>query len=142
MTTPTIPILTIGYKRTVGLNAIPPVFEGTPYVITAFFDIVETPEPYNYSPHNLAVALRALHPRPRALVVGHAVSVSLVDEIERVWGEYVEEALKSETDDWRRSVVVSLPRTHAVDPSLGPPKVDGAWAKEMMGQLDAVFRSG
>jgi hypothetical protein len=61
-----------------------------PYHLSGILDTV-SPPPYNFTPENLALALRVLHPRPRAIIVGEAISASDSAGAVRVWKEYVAE---------------------------------------------------
>lgn len=106
-------MVVIGWGRKVGVTFVPKVFSDhkTPYTMTSMVDFVETPEQYRYSPQNLGVVLHNLHPRPRALVVGIAVSPSLTDEITAVWNEYVDTVLKqefAENNEWKKNICVHV----------------------------------
>ncbi|UPL01793.1 hypothetical protein LCI18_012727 [Fusarium solani-melongenae] len=103
-----IPLVVIGWGRENGIVFMPKIFsdQNSPYVMTAMVDFVETFEPYRYSPQNLGAILHNIHPRPRALVIGIAVSPSLVDEITAIWNEYVDIVLKKEfkeNDEWKKN---------------------------------------
>lgn len=108
-----IPLVVIGWGRKVGVTLPPKVLSDykTPYTMTAMVDFVETLEQYRYSPKNFGVVLHNLHPGPRALVVGIAVSPSLTDEITAVWNEYVDTVLKqefAENDEWKKNTCVHV----------------------------------
>ncbi|KAL1615841.1 hypothetical protein SLS56_011663 [Neofusicoccum ribis] len=140
-----IPLVVIGYARKIAEIFMPPLYEDTPYVMIACMDLAETKKPYQYTPHNLAVVLHNLFPRPKALVVGIAVDPSFMEEMDNVWQEYVESVLKKETDgdSWKSNAIVHLSKTHYVDPKVvGKPPKDIGWEAEMFRQLDAVFRPG
>lgn len=99
-----IPIVVIGVTRETALQ-ISDFFTGTSYQLAAILDLTESPKPYQYSPHNLGVTLHTLVPRPKVLVTGTAITPEIVAEIETVWKEYYETALRGEKSRW---VVVSL----------------------------------
>ncbi|KAK5166588.1 uncharacterized protein LTR77_008131 [Saxophila tyrrhenica] len=111
---PAIPVVTVGVHRST-VVATSSIFAGTPFSQTAIMDLKESPEQYRYSAHNLGVVLHALHPRPQVLVTGTAVG-ELVDEVERVWDEYVEGVLKVEGVE--KAAYVPLSDFHSSD---GPP---------------------
>ncbi|KAK1724520.1 uncharacterized protein BDZ83DRAFT_622935 [Colletotrichum acutatum] len=70
-----IPVVVIGLEHRRGISVIPPIFGNTLYYVASCMDLTEVEE-YRYSPHNLAVILHNLHPRPRALLIGIAVDPS------------------------------------------------------------------
>lgn len=92
-----IPVVLIGVTRHTALFA-QNAFVGTSYRVAAVLDSTESPKPYQYSVANLGVVLHALHPRPRVLVTGTAVGGEMLEEIDGVWREYVEGALREEAD--------------------------------------------
>ena len=49
------------------------------------------PPPYKFTASNLALALRVLHPRPRALLVGKAISNDDSAIAVKAWKEFVGE---------------------------------------------------
>lgn len=111
----TIPILSIGIHRLPTINsafaptdsANPP----SPYRVVAFldFDTTTTPPAYQYSAHNLAVLLHNLHPRPQALLTGTAVPfvrADILEEVRRVWDEYVRDSGENEGE--RRMVYIAV----------------------------------
>ncbi|KAL4958083.1 hypothetical protein BDW69DRAFT_126937 [Aspergillus filifer] len=147
-----IPIVFFGYKRFVAIKFMPPLFSGTPYVMTSSLDQVSSREEFRYTPHNLGVVLETLHPRPRALIIGIAIDPKFCEEMRVVWESYVENVLNVEDRDgymaagkktgWEgKSAFVPLPYTHFVDPTknMRPPANFG-WEDEMFRQLDGVFR--
>lgn len=88
-TQPAIHAVAIGINRSVAETTVE-LFRGTPYVVAAVLDKAESPEALQYSPHNLAVVLNALYPRPRILVTGTAVPDDMLPAVEEAWSEYVE----------------------------------------------------
>ncbi|KAB8275417.1 hypothetical protein BDV30DRAFT_207861 [Aspergillus minisclerotigenes] len=138
-----IHVVSVGYGRPNGVKFLPPLFEGTPYRMVSFLDLVSSREPFRYSAHNMGVVLETLHPRPKAFVVGIAIDPSYCDEMEKVWNSYVENVLKpeSENGEWEKNAFVPLPRTHFVDPKqVTRPPANFGWEAEMFRQLDSVFR--
>jgi len=83
-----ISIFAVGQSR-VNAEAISGIFKH-PYHLSGILDAVSAP-PYNFTPENLALALRVLHPRPRAIIVGEAISASDSAAAVKVWKEYVVE---------------------------------------------------
>jgi hypothetical protein len=86
--TPKIPIFAVGRSR-VNAEAISGIFQ-TPYSLAGVLDTVSAP-PYNFTASNLALALRVLHPRPRAIIVGEAISSDDSAIAVKVWKEFVDE---------------------------------------------------
>ena len=84
---PSILIVAIGVTRKTAVQTTK-ILEGTPYKVVGVLDQTESPEAYQYSPHNLGTLLHTLHPRPQALVAGTAV-FRLVPEIQATWNDYV-----------------------------------------------------
>ena len=105
-----VPLVVIGYGRKNGVKFMPELFEKTPYTMTAFLGLVETKNPYLYTPYNLATVLHNLYPRPRALIIGIAIDRSYLAEMENAWSEYVQDVLKEELDDfeYKRNVFVPV----------------------------------
>jgi hypothetical protein len=83
-----IPIFAVGQSR-VNAEAISGIFQ-PPYYLAGVLDTISLP-PYNFTPSNLALALRVLHPRPRAIIVGEAISSEESADALKVWKEFVEE---------------------------------------------------
>jgi hypothetical protein len=83
-----IPIFAVGQSR-VNAEAIAGIFQ-SPYYLAGILDTVST-APYNFTPSNLALALRVLHPRPRAIIVGEAISSEDSANAVKTWKEFVEE---------------------------------------------------
>ncbi|GKZ34767.1 hypothetical protein AbraIFM66950_005123 [Aspergillus brasiliensis] len=113
---------------------MPPLFEGTPYRMVSFLDLVSSREPFRYSAHNMGVVLETLHLRPKAFVVGIAIDPSLCEEMEEVWKSYVENVLNPESEhgEWEKNAFVPLPRTHYVDPTqVTRPPANFGWEAEM-----------
>jgi hypothetical protein len=82
----TISIFAVGQSRA-NAEAISGIFTH-PCHLSGILDTI-SPHPYNFAPENLALALRVLHPRPRAIIVGEAISASDSADAVRVWKEYV-----------------------------------------------------
>ncbi|KAF2163005.1 hypothetical protein M409DRAFT_57688 [Zasmidium cellare ATCC 36951] len=140
----TIPVVVIGYARSNGIKTMPRTFENTPYTMTAFLDVQDSPSHLQFTKHNLEVVLNSLHPRPRALIIGPAIHPSIAGDMSEVWESYVQRALRGEGEDdsWKKSAFVSLPDFHYIDPKTvkgSPP--DAGWYAEMFRQLEAAFAS-
>ncbi|KAF2719984.1 hypothetical protein K431DRAFT_304653 [Polychaeton citri CBS 116435] len=145
-----IPVVLIGVTRptAVGVSKLLDAHNATepsarPYRLAAALDMSDTEQRYRYTPHNLGTALRALWPRPQALVTGTAIPDAIVHQIREVWEPYVEGVIRKEVGDEAsldatdgKVVWVQLGRTHGGD---GPPP-PGA-VEEMLKRLDECFRS-
>ena len=70
-------------------EAISGIFQ-TPYYLAGVLDTVSA-APYNFTASNLALALRVLHPRPRAIIVGEAISSDDSTIAVNVWEKFVGE---------------------------------------------------
>ncbi|KAK9417424.1 hypothetical protein SUNI508_08784 [Seiridium unicorne] len=122
-----IPVVVIGVTRGTALATGDAFFVNTPYIVAAALDFTESPDPYQYSPTNLAIVLNCLHPRPRVLVTGTAVPDDLLPAIDQAWTEYV--------NRWKvDGAWVALSKTH---PSAGPPPP--GTGEELMKQLKEKF---
>jgi hypothetical protein len=110
MANPKIYIVVVAAHRTLGYNLMAPLFERTPYSISAVLDFKSSPKPFQYDSHNLGVVLNALVPRPRALVIGNNVDLRIVDEVEPIWERYAESILRRDegTDADAKSVLVPV----------------------------------
>ncbi|GME39182.1 uncharacterized protein BKA55DRAFT_697207 [Neofusicoccum parvum] len=137
-----IPLVVIGYGRKNAEIFMPPLYEDTPYVMIACMDLAETKKPYQYTPHNLAVVLHNLFPRPKALVVGIAVDPSLMEEMDNVWQEYVESVLKKETDDdsWKANAIIHVLRL--VDTAIMTPSVARTIPAAEFADLNTIYLIG
>ena len=154
-----ISIVVIAAHRTLGYKLMAPLFENTPYSISAFLDFKMSPEPYRYTPHNLGVVLNALLPRPRALVIGNNVDVKIVNEVELVWKDYVKSHLQEDegNDANNKNVLVPVSWQHSYEADIRliasrkkMPKLQqdtgvigeppSGWERQLLEQLDNVFR--
>lgn len=104
-----VPVVVIGYARSNGIKTMPRTFKNTPYTMTAFLDVQDSPPHLQYTKHNLEVVLNSLHPRSRALIIGPAIHPSIVGEMRQVWEAYVQRALREEGEagSWKRNAFVS-----------------------------------
>ena len=145
-------VVVIGVHRLDALGAAAALDPLRPnYRVVSCLDYTESPEPLRFSPHNLAVVLNSLHPRPKALVTGTAVSNATLKEIEPIWKRHVREAIELENLGGSRWVQVDffqlilgrvqltlfskLSKWHAT-PDGPPPE---GTVEELVRQLDETF---
>jgi hypothetical protein len=95
---PIIPIIVLGVTRSTALKTSSIFPSDELYRVVAALDRTDSPAEYQASPHNLGVVLRTLHPRPRALITGTAVSAEMLDGFRPVWDGYVRDVLRQEDD--------------------------------------------
>ncbi|MCJ1454647.1 hypothetical protein MMC28_005000 [Mycoblastus sanguinarius] len=109
---PIIPIVALGVYRHVATK-IDPLFAPTPYRMVAILDLTSERTAFRYTPYNLGVVLHTLHPRPKVLITGAAITAEMTAESVEVWEDYVREmgeaeglVINEEGDADRRGVLV------------------------------------
>lgn len=73
------------------------LFISTPFRMAAILHLTSQPAAFRYNPHNLGAVLHNLHPRPKVIILGAAISPTMTTESIVVWDTYVEEAKEDGT---------------------------------------------
>lgn len=93
---PLYPIVALGVYRHVA-TSMDPLFNNTPFRMTAIMDLMQEPKSVRYSPHNMMAVLYNLHPRPKVFITGAAISQRMTHESIQVWESYVRESKEKDT---------------------------------------------
>ena len=91
-----IPIVALGEHRAIA-SSMDPLFAGTLYRPAAIMDLNQEPESVRYSAQNLTVVLYNLHPRPKVIIIGSALSQEIAVESTAVWNSYVDKVKEEDT---------------------------------------------
>ena len=64
--------------------------------MVAILDLTSERTAFRYTPYNLGVVLHTLHPRPKVLITGAAITAEMTAESVEVWEDYVREMGEAE----------------------------------------------
>ncbi|KAL8826850.1 MAG: hypothetical protein Q9170_007248 [Blastenia crenularia] len=93
---PIIPIVALGVYRHVAAT-MDPLFNNSPFRMTAIMDLAQNPASVRYTPENMATVLYNLHPRPKVFITGAAISRQMTEESIAVWSSYVQDSKEKDT---------------------------------------------